>query len=91
MKKCVRLHLTGTVQSLFFRQFVKSSAEQNNIRGFLRNLEDGRMEILLEGDALDVDNMIAVCSQGPQHAKIRTVDQKEERLQDFKDFRILTF
>ncbi|MFA5071556.1 MAG: acylphosphatase [Candidatus Pacearchaeota archaeon] len=89
MKKAVRLYVTGTVQGIFFRQFVKDNAERYNLRGFVRNLEDGRVEIFVEGDMENVDKMIEVCGKGPKHSQIKKVDVKEEKIQDFKEFKIL--
>ena len=89
MKKAVRLYITGTVQGIFFRQFVKDNAERYNLRGFVRNLEDGRIEIFTEGDIENVDKMIEVCQKGPKHSQIKKVDVKDEKIQDFKEFKIL--
>ena len=61
MKKSVRLYIDGTVQGIFFRQFVKENAERYNVKGFTRNLEDGRVEVFLEGEIKDVDKMIELC------------------------------
>ena len=91
MKKSTRLFLTGTVQGIFFRQFIKEHADKNNIKGFLRNLEDGRVEIFLEGNQDNVDAMAEICKRGPQHSNIRSFEQKEEKFQDFKDFKIFNF
>lgn len=91
MKKSVRLYITGNMQSMFFKQFIKENAEANNIKGFLRNLEDGRVEIFLEGDHVDVANMVSICSQGPKFTTVRNVEQKEERFQGFKEFKVLNF
>ena len=54
MKKSVRLYITGTVQGVFFRMFVKENAERQNVKGFIRNLEDGRIEVFLEGNSKSV-------------------------------------
>ncbi len=89
MKKAIRLYITGSVQGIFFRQFIKDNAEKNKVKGFVRNLEDGRIEIFLEGNGEDVDAMISICKRGPQHSQIRTVEEKEERFQDFREFKIL--
>ncbi len=89
MKKAVRLYIEGTVQGIFFRQFVKDNAERFNIRGFVRNLEDGKVEVFAEGEAENVDSLIELCKKGPKHSQIRKVDIKEEKLQDFKEFKIL--
>ena len=89
MKKSVRLYIDGTVQGVFFRGFIKENAERHNVKGFVRNLEDGRIEIFLEGDVNDVNKMIDICKKGPKHSQIRKVDVKPERFQDFKNFKIL--
>ena len=89
MKKSVRLYITGLVQGVFFRQFVKENAEKYNIKGFIRNLEDGRIEIFLEGAIEDVDKMIEICKKGNKHSQINKVEIKEEKLQDFKEFKVL--
>lgn len=89
MKKSTRLFLTGSVQSLFFEQFILDNAKKFGVKGYLRKLEDGRMEIFIEGDNDHVEEMRAVCKRGTQYANIRTVEEKEEKFQDFKDFKIV--
>ena len=89
MKKAVRLYIKGTVQGIFFRQFIKDNAERNNVRGFVRNLEDGRVEVFIEGNQEDVEKMIELCKKGPKHSQIEDVEIKEEKFQDFKEFKIL--
>ena len=89
MKKSVRLYINGTVQGIFFRSFVKENAERYNVKGFVRNLEDGRVEIFLEGDSGNVNKMIELCKKGPKHAKIKKVEIKPERFQSFRVFKVL--
>jgi acylphosphatase len=89
MKKSVRLYITGSVQGVYFRLFVKQNAEKLDVRGFVRNLEDGRVEIFLEGDADKVNSMIEICKKGPRHSQIRKVQMKNETFQDFRSFKIL--
>ncbi len=89
MKKAVRLYIEGTVQGVFFRGFIKENAERHNVKGFVRNLEDGRVEVFLEGDIENVDKMIELCTSGPKHSQIRNVEMKDERFQDFKEFKVL--
>lgn len=91
MKKAVRLFLTGNLQSMFTKLFFKEHAEKNNIKGFFRKLEDGRIELFLEGQQEDLSKMIEICKKGPNYTQIRNVEQKEERLQDFKDFKVINF
>ena len=89
MKKSVRLYIDGTVQGVFFRNFIKENADKNNVRGFTRNLDDGRVEIFIEGNIDNVERMISICKNGPKHAIIKNVEIKEEKFQDFKDFKVL--
>ena len=74
MKKAVRMYIDGTVQDVFFRGFVKENAERHNVKGFVRNLEDGRVEIFLEGNIQDVDKVVELCKKGPKHAQIKGID-----------------
>ena len=89
MKKSIRLYISGIVQGIFFRNFVKENAERYNVKGFVRNLEDSRVEVFLEGNFDDVNKMIEVCKTGPKHSQIKSVEEKEERFQDFKTFKVL--
>jgi len=89
MKKSVRLYIDGTVQGVFFRGFIKENAERQDVKGFVRNLEDGRVEIFLEGETDKVDKMIEICQNGPKHSQIKKVEIKPERFQDFKTFKVL--
>lgn len=91
MKKSIRLFITGSLQPTFFNQFVKENADKLGIKGFVRKREDNRIEIFLEGPIDMVKQMIPLCERGPQHSLIRNVEQKDEKFQDFRDFRILNF
>ncbi len=89
MKKSVRLYITGTVQGVFFRGFIKENAERYNVKGFTRNLEDGRIEIFLEGDSNDVNKMIELSKKGPKHSQIKNIEIKPEKFQSLKNFKVL--
>ena len=89
MKKSVRLYITGTVQGVFFRAFIKENAERYDVKGFTRNLEDGRVEVFLEGDTEAVNKMIELCKKGPRHSQIRNVEIKRETFQGLKGFKVL--
>ena len=89
MKKAVRLFISGLVQSVMFRGFIKEHADRLNLKGFVRNLSNGKVEIFIQGDADKVNEMIDRCKMGPRHAQIKNVQVKEEKLQDFSDFKIL--
>ncbi|MBI2452492.1 acylphosphatase [Candidatus Pacearchaeota archaeon] len=89
MKKASKLFITGSAQGIFYEQFIKESADKLGIRGFLRKLEDGRFEIFIEGNHDNMEQMLAVCKRDYKHAKIRNVEEKPEKFQGFKEFKIL--
>jgi len=89
MKKTVRVYITGAVQGVFFRGFIKENAERYNVKGFVRNLEDRRVEVFLEGNVNEVNKMIELCKQGPKHSQIRNVEIKIEKFQGLKTFKVL--
>ena len=89
MKKSVRLYIDGTVQGVFFRMFLKENADKYNVKGFTRNLEDGRIEVFLEGNIDDVKKMIELCKKGPKYAQIKKVQVKPEKFQNFQTFKVL--
>ncbi len=91
MKKSVRFFITGSIQPIFFNRFIKDNADDLDVRGFVRKLEDGRMEIFVEGDSEAVAKMSEICRKGSPHSFIRNVEEKDERFQDLKDFRIISF
>ena len=89
MKKAIKISIHGTVQGVFFRNFVKESADKLNIKGFVRNLDDGNVEIYAEGDIDNVNKLQELCKKGPKFAKVRETKVEEVPFQDFKEFKIL--
>jgi acylphosphatase len=89
MKKSVRLYIFGLVQGVFFKSFIKEKAELYDVKGFTRNLEDGKIEVFLEGDVNNVNKMIEFCKKGPKHSRISKVEIKPEIYQEFKTFKVL--
>ena len=55
MKKSVRLTIQGSMQPVFFNRFVKEKAEALGVRGFVRNKDDGTVEVFLEGNTNEVN------------------------------------
>ena len=91
MKRAVRAYVSGTVHGISFRDFVKDNADKIGLRGFVRNLDDGRVEMFLEGDLDKINQMIDICKQGPKFAHIKNVEVKDEKFQYFKDFKVIRF
>ena len=87
--KTIRIYITGSVQGVFFRKFLEDKANELNVRGFCRNREDGKVEVVAEGRDEKVNEMLEACKQGPQHAEIKDIQIQELRHQGFKGFRVM--
>ena len=86
----VRLFVDGIVQGVGFRHATKTRAERFGIRGFIKNLSEGGVEVLFEGEQGAVDRMIEFCKIGPFGSKVTKVEIRwEEYVDEFKDFRIM--
>ena len=64
--KCVHIFVTGKVQGVFFRQATRVIAIKNHVTGWVENLDDGRVEIMIEGEDKSVDAVTKWCSLGLQ-------------------------
>jgi acylphosphatase len=90
MKKAARIIVQGTVQGIFFRQFIKGEADKLGLRGFIRNLDNGDVELIIEGDGEGIGRMSRICEKGPEHAMIKNVIVEERNWTgDFKEFKVL--
>jgi len=86
-----RLHvyITGRVQGVFFRANTKSKAEELGLTGWVRNLRNGRVEAVFEGDRPAVEAALAWCHQGPPGSLVKKVEALwEEPSGEFKTFEI---
>ena len=61
-------HVRGHVQGVGFRYWVKSQAKKHHITGYAKNLEDGRVEVVAEGEEVDVDQLLALLREDPSTA-----------------------
>ncbi|MFO0115515.1 MAG: acylphosphatase [Betaproteobacteria bacterium] len=72
----VHLLITGRVQGVGFRESMRLVAQALDVTGWVRNLSDGSVETLLQGDEAAVDRLVAWCHNGPPGANVRFVDAK---------------
>lgn len=86
--KTLKIKIIGTVQGVLFRKFIKDSADELKIKGFVRNLDDGSVELVIEGKDENVNELLRRCEEGPAHANIKKVDFKEISNQGFENFRV---
>ena len=89
-KQRVHLLITGKVQGVFFRQAMKVTAIKNNATGWVRNLKDGRVEAVIEGEDLDVSNVVEWSHAGPANARVEDVEiRNEQHKGEFAKFEVL--
>ena len=88
--KTVKVYISGAVQGVFFRRFLEKNALALNLKGFCRNLEDKRVEIIVEGPDAKVNEMITVCRKGPRHSTVSKVEVVDMNHQGFNNFKVLS-
>ncbi len=87
----VRVHLwiTGCVQGVWFRSRTCNQAVRLGVKGWVKNLPDGRVEMLLEGEKDKVEQMVQWCRRGPPLARVDHINQTVETpTGEFIDFLI---
>ena len=84
----VHVYVSGTVQGVFFRDFTWRHAEQYRLTGWVRNLRDGRVEAVAEGDAERIERWLADLRQGPPSGRVDNIEvvrnEPEEGLGGFE-------
>lgn len=89
MKARAHVYVSGRVQGVFFRHHVWRLARELGVTGWVRNLSDGRVEAVFEGEREKVERMIEFCRRGPPAAKVENVEVRwEEPSGEFDDFEI---
>lgn len=85
-----RYLVSGKVQGVFFRASAARMAEQLGLRGYARNLPDGRVEVVAVGAATGLESLGGWLRQGPPRARVTEVVVEEQAAEDYaglRDFR----
>jgi acylphosphatase len=83
--------IQGRVQGVGFRWFVQREASELELRGWVRNTEDGDVEVVAAGEAADLDDLRSSLKQGPRGSRVdRVVEHtlNDSEAQDLSSFRI---
>lgn len=83
-----RVIVRGQVQGVFFRDTIRREAKRRGVAGWARNRGDGAVEALFEGEADDVEAMVALCRRGPRGARVESVDVEDEPAEGITGFEV---
>lgn len=85
----VHIYVSGRVQGVFYRSNTRKKALELGLKGWVRNLPDGRVEAVVEGEENQVDRLIQWCRRGPPSAVVTGLEVKKETPKgEFETFRI---
>ena len=76
--KRIHISVNGRVQGVFFRQSTRVMAIKNNVTGWVRNLDDGRVEIVAEGEESNINALADWCKTGPANSRVDEFELSEE-------------
>jgi len=77
-ERVVRMRISGRVQGVFFRAHTRDEARRLGLKGWVRNMPDGRVEVLAQGDSYQLRALESFCRQGPPYARVQDVEVMEE-------------
>ena len=90
MKVKVHVFISGRVQGVFFRAETARAALANNVTGWVRNLSNGQVEAVFEGEKRDVEIILDFCKHGPSGAQVEAAEVTWKNWKgEFRDFQIL--
>lgn len=78
----------GRVQGVFFRETTRRLAVARGVCGWVRNLPDGTVEAVFEGEAAVVEEMTRFAAEGPRGAEVERVEQSEEEPEGLDGFQV---
>ena len=84
----VRARIKGRVQGVGYRAFVVDQATARRLTGWVRNLRDGAVEMVLSGSAAGIEDMIAACREGPRFASVTGIETSPAPDEGWPDFTV---
>lgn len=89
MEARAHIMISGTVQGVLFRKEMSERARILGVGGWVRNLRDGRVEAVAEGEKTDIEELLRFCRVGPPGARVIGVDVEwSQSAGEFRGFRI---
>ncbi|MGP0075140.1 MAG: acylphosphatase [Bryobacteraceae bacterium] len=88
-QKVAKLYrVRGRVQGVGFRYFVEHSATTLDIRGWVRNHDDGCVEVYAVGTSAQLSDLAGLLWKGPRWAEVRGVDESEAPMENHSGFSV---
>lgn len=87
----IRAHviISGRVQGVYYRQSAFHKAVEFGLKGWVRNLSNGRVEAVFEGEEIIIEKMLEWCKEGPSMTRVTHLEiDKQTFLDSFNDFKI---
>ncbi|NOX33961.1 MAG: acylphosphatase [Deltaproteobacteria bacterium] len=85
----IKVIISGRVQGVFYRAHTKDEADRLDIKGYVKNLPNGCVEAVFQGQAKAVSQMTDWCRKGPGAARVdHVLAEKIKKLSEYKDFEI---
>jgi acylphosphatase len=84
--KAVDVIVSGRVQAVGFRAFIRRNAVMLGVRGYVENLGDGRVHAVLEGEDYQVEKLLELLRHGPPVAEVRAVSVRPADINRYQGF-----
>ena len=81
--------VSGRVQGVSYRASTRHEALKLKVKGYAKNLSDGRVEVLMIGETKDVESLIAWLAKGPPYAQVSDVQVDDSAVKEINDFLVL--
>lgn len=79
MRTRAHVWISGDVQGVFFRSSIRSQALLKQTKGWVKNLFDGRVEAVFEGNKENIEELLSFCREGPPGSRVNDVEVKWEK------------
>jgi acylphosphatase len=87
-RKRVHVYVSGRVQGVYYRATTRDEATERGVDGWVKNLDDGRVEAVFEGEPDAVEEMVDFCYEGTSMANVSTVEVTEEEPDGLDGFEV---
>ena len=87
--KSVQIIVSGRVQGVFFRANIRDKAMELGLKGCAKNLENGDVEIVAQGNEDKINNLIKFIKNNPGHSKVENIKIYNKLVENFKTFEII--